>query len=107
MDWQKWLHDFGGEVADLAVGELKDLIETAKGDLEEFTKRQGEKVERYLNQLASRQITKEQCKGYMEDIKDLTEIKSLQMQVDAKARAQKLADGIKNIILDRLLNLIP
>ena len=106
MDWQEWLHSLGGKLSDLAVGELKKLIETAKNDSEEFTKRQGEKVERYLNQLATRQITKEQCQGYMEDIKDLTEIKALQMQVEAKARAQRLANGIKDIIIEKLLKLI-
>ena len=106
MDWQEWLHSFGGELSNLAVGELKDLIETAKSDSEQFTKRQGEKVENYLNQLASHKITKEQFEGYMKDIKDLTEMKALQMEVEAKARAQRLADGIKNIIIEKLLKLI-
>jgi len=90
----------------LAKDELKTLIKTAKNDSEDFIRRQGEKMEMYLIQLAEGEITKEQFEGYVLDIKDLTEMKALQMSVAAKVRAQSLAQGITNLVIDGLLKLI-
>lgn len=90
----------------LAKDELKNLVKNAKADSEDFIKRQGAKLERYLNQLAAGQITKDQFEGYVRDIRDLTEMQALKMSVAGKASAQRLANGISNLIIDGLLALI-
>lgn len=78
----------------------------AKADSNEFIKRQGVKLERYLNQLALGEISPEEFKGYIEDIRRLTEMEALKMQVAAKASAQRLCWGIEKTILNGLMRLM-
>lgn len=95
------------EAASLAKEELKGLITNAVQDGNEFIRKQAAKAERYLNQLATGEITKEQFEGYMKDIESLTRMQALKLTVEAKARAQRLADGIQNLILDKMMKLLP
>lgn len=104
--WEDFINNLKDEAGKLAKDELKDLINTAKTDSEDFIKRQGVKLERYLSQLAKDEITKDQFEGYVIDIRDLTEMQALKMRVVAKAHAQRLANGIENLIIDGLLGLI-
>lgn len=91
----------------LAKEELKGLITSALDGSDAFVRKQAAKTERYLNQLATGKITKAQFEGYMKDIEDLTRMQALKLSVEAKARAQRLADGIQNLILDKMLKLLP
>ena len=104
--WEDFIDNLRDESSKLAKDEMKDLVKNAKGDSEQFIKRQGEKLELYLNQLAMGEITKEQFEGYILDIKDLTELKALDMLADAKARAQRLINGIINLIINGLVSLL-
>ena len=104
--WEDFITQLKDDAGILAKDELKDLVKDAKSDSEEFIKRQGEKLERYLNQLAEGTITPNQFKGYMNDIKKLTEMEALKMSVVVKVRAQNLAKGIVKLILEGLLSLI-
>ncbi len=104
--WEDWLDRLKDDSGKLAKDELKNLVSDAKADSEEFIQRQGEKLEIYLNQLAMGLITKEQFEGYVGDIRDLSVMQTLKMKVEARARAQSLANGITKLIIDRLLALI-
>ncbi|MDI6766534.1 MAG: hypothetical protein QME52_06900 [Bacteroidota bacterium] len=104
--WITFIDELKDEAGILAKNELKDLILESLKDTEEFIRNQAQKVQRYLNQLALGKITKQQFEGYMVDIADLTRMNALKMEVAAKARAQRLADGIQNFILDRLLKVL-
>jgi len=106
LRWEDFIDNIEDSIGKLAKDELKNLIETTKSDSEDFIKRQGEKMEVYLTQLASGNITKEQFEGYIRDIQALIEMKALQMSVASKARAQSLAHGITNLIIDGLLKMI-
>ena len=105
--WIQFLDELKDEAGTLAKEELKDLLLKSLTDSNEFLKKQAVKVERYLNQLAAGEITKEQFEGYMKDIESLTRMQALKLTVEAKARAQRLADGIQNLILDKMLKLLP
>ena len=104
--WQDFIDGLKDEIGILAKEELKELIDGAKKDRDAFIKRQGEKLELYLQQLAEKKITKRQFKGYILDIIDLTRIQARKMKVRAKARAQKLAKRIKRLIIDSLFELL-
>ena len=104
--WEDWLDRLKDDSGKLAKDELKNLVHDAKADSEEFIQRQGEKLEVYLNQLALGLITKEQFDGYVGDIRILLVMQALKMEVEAKARAQRLANGIVELVIDRLLALI-
>ena len=104
--WQTFFDDIVDEAGILVKNEVKDLLRMSKEDSDEFIQRQGEKVENYLNQLARGEITKQQLEGYLLDIKDLTEMQALKLSVAARARAQRLAEGITDLIVKRLLAII-
>lgn len=104
--WITFIDELKDEAGILAKNELKDLISDSLEDTEEFTRNQAQKIQRYLNQLALSQITKQQFEGYMVDTADLTRMHAVKMEVAAKVRAQRLADGVQNLILDRLLKVL-
>ncbi len=105
--WIQFLDELKDEAGTLAKEELKDLLLKSLTDSNEFLKKQAVKVERYLNQLAADEISKIEFEGYMKDIESLTRIQAANLEVAARARAQRLADGIQNLILDRMLKLLP
>jgi len=107
LSWEKLFDLLKSDEAKSLKAELLSLIDSAKTDSEAFLKRQGEKIELYLIQLAEGQITKEQFEGYVQDIHDLTEMHALKMSVASKARAQRFVKSIANLVLNRLLALIP
>jgi hypothetical protein len=104
--WEDFIDNLKDDEGMLSKDTLKNLVTAAKADSEEFIRRQGEKLELYLSQLATGQITKEQLNSYIIDIKDLTEMHALKMSVEAKVKAEHLIIGICNIIIDGLLRLI-
>ena len=104
--WETFVDDLKDTAGVLAKAELESLVFEAKADRNEFIKKQGVKLERYLNQLASGKITEEQFLSYMEDIRDLTKMQALKMRVAAKASAQRLAAGIEKLIINGLMRLL-
>ena len=104
--WEEFIDNLKDDAGKLAKGELKDLINNTKNDAEDFIKEQGEKMEEYLTQLAEGTINKKKFEGYMIDIRDLTEMKALQLSVAAKARAQNIVNGITGLIIDGLITLL-
>jgi hypothetical protein len=105
-DWQDFINNLTDELGILAKEELIALVKDTKEDQESFIRRQGEKLELYLSQLATGKITKEQFEGYILDIVDLTRLQARKMRVRAKARAQRLAKNIKKLVIDGLIKVI-
>jgi hypothetical protein len=106
QQWEQLFEELKGEAADLLKGELGKWLSEAKAETDGFVRRQAQKTELYLNQLAAGQITKLQAESYMQDIKDLTTLQELKMSVAGKASAQRLVKGIEDLILDRLFSLL-
>lgn len=104
--WEDFVEGFRDQSGKLLKDELSKLILTTKEDANAFLQRQGEKLELYLNQLAEGLITKEQFEGYVKDIKDLTNMKSLQMTVAGKASAQRLVQGISELVIKGLMAMV-
>ncbi len=104
--WQDFIDKIKDDAGILAKDELKKLIAFAVDDSEDFTKKQGQKLESYLIQLSAGDITKEQFKGYVEDIRDLMEMQMLKLSVAGKASAQRLFNGICNLVIDGLIKLL-
>jgi predicted YcjX-like family ATPase len=107
MKWDDFIKGIVDDAGTLAKNELVDLITNAATDGEAFIQKQGQKMKRYIQQLADGEITKDEFQGYMVDLQDLMRMEALKMSVVAKARAQRIADGIQSMIIDRLLKLIP
>lgn len=71
-----------------------------------FIREQAEKLDKYLSQLASDAINKGQFERLVRDLNRLTEIEILRMDVATKARAQRLVNGISDLVLTRLLDIL-
>lgn len=56
--------------------------------------------------LANSGIVPEEFKGYVEDIRRLTEMEALKMRVAAKASAQRVCKGVEDMILNGLMRLL-
>lgn len=105
--WRQFIRGLRDDLGILAKEELIDFINETKVDSNAFIRRQGEKLELYLTQLATKKITRKQFQGYILDIRDLTKMQARKMRVRAKARAQRLVKNIQTLILNTLLDLLP
>lgn len=106
MQWTEFIKGIADDAGRLAKDQLIDLVSSAAEDQEEFLRKQGKKMQRYLQQLADGEITKKEFEGYMLDLRDLVRIRALKLSVAAQVRAQRIADGIQDLVLDRLLSLL-
>lgn len=106
VDWEAFIDGLKDEAGKLAKNELKAFVSEAKNDSEEFIKRQGHKLDLYLGQLASGNISRDQFEGYIIDIRDLAEMQAMKMSIAGRARAQRLAEGITKLIFNGLLSLL-
>ena len=104
--WHKFIDGLKDEGGTLAKDELKDLVKDAKADADAFIKKQGVKLERYLNQLTKKEITKAEFEGYVKDLTTLTLMQSASMAQAAQTRAHNLAMNIANLVLKGLVALL-
>ena len=104
--WEAYIDGLRDDAGTLAKEELKNLVFEAKSDTDLFIRDQGWKMEKYLTQLAAGEITKEQFKGNIEDLKDLVEMRQLELSVAAKASAQRIIRGISKLMIEGLLKLL-
>ncbi|MFC1512619.1 hypothetical protein ACFL4S_01080 [bacterium] len=106
MDIEKYLQDLKQDMGQLLGQEIKLFINDVEKDSTAWIQEQTELVKKYLKQLALGKITIYQFKGYMIDIKDITEMKLLKLSANEKIKAQKLANGIKDLLIKKLGDLI-
>ena len=97
------IKDEGGK---LAKNELKSLISSAKKDTSDFVRLQAENLERWTVMLSDGDLTVEGYKKLIKKMEVLTQLEKIKLKVTAKASAQRLADGIKSLIINQLFTLI-
>ncbi len=90
----------------LAKAELKQLIADAKQDQSDFVRLQAENLERWTVMLADGDITPLGYKKLVQKMEVLTQLEIIKLNVSAKASAQRLANGIKMLVVDGLFALI-
>jgi len=90
----------------LAKSELKGLIATSKKDTSDFVRLQAENFERWTVMLAEGDLTVKGYKKLVKKMEVLTQLDTIKLKVSAKASAQRLADGIQEIVVKGLFTLI-
>jgi hypothetical protein len=90
----------------LAKDELKKLVSDAKKDKSDFVRLQAENLERWTVILADKDLTPVGYKKLVKKMEVLTQLEVIKLKVQAKASAQRLADGIQNHIIGGLFKLI-
>ncbi len=94
------------ETVGFSKDQLKDLIREAKNDNRVFIKHIGELTEEFIKLRALGQLTNDEFKELMEDVVDLNKMQYHKLSVQAKARAERIANGISDLVLNSLLSLI-
>ena|SRR5258708_4319859 len=92
--------------ANYAKNEIVDLVNSAKQDAERFVQNLGAKLEQYVRELASGDLTQMEFGNLVKGLADLSAIKAAQIDAQAKVRAEKIADGIQNLVVDSLLKVL-
>lgn len=105
-DVEKFFRDLLKEITQFTAKELKDLIEEAKADENLFIRHIGELAEEFIRMRANGDITNGEFKELMEDLLDLNKMQYHKLSIAAKSRAQKIVEGMKNIIVDKIFNLL-
>ncbi len=90
----------------LAKGELKKLVLDAKKDQSDFVRLQAENLERWTVMLAEGDLTPKGYKKLVQKMEVLTQLQVIKLKVSAKASAQRLAAGIRDLIVNGLFALI-
>jgi len=90
----------------LTKDELKKLVSDAKKDKSDFVRLQAENLERWTVMLADKDLTPAGYKKLVKKMEVLTQLEVIKLKVQAKASAQRLADGIQSLIIEGLFKLI-
>ena len=106
MDWKEFLMSLKQDSGKIVADEANKFFNDMKNTQDEWIKKQGELIEKYLIQLAKGEINKDQFIGYVNDIKTITEMKILQMSIEQKASVQRLIDGVKNLFLGKIKDIL-
>lgn len=102
----EFLNSLVDESVDFARDELKALIRDAKSDNRTFIRHIGELTEEFIQLRALGEINNDEFKELMEDLLDLNKMQFHKLSVQAKTRAQRIVDGITDLVLNKLLSLI-
>lgn len=94
------------ESGKLAKEELKQLISSSKKDTSDFVRLQAENLERWTVMLADGDLTAKGYKKLVKKMEVLTQLETIKLKVRAKASAQRLADGIQELVIKSLFTLI-
>ncbi|WP_455210146.1 hypothetical protein [Kaarinaea lacus] len=90
----------------LAKNELKKLISGAKKDESDFVRLQAENIERWTVMLAEGDLTVKGYKILVKKMEVLTQLETIKLKASAKASAQRLANGIQDMVVKGLFALI-
>ena len=94
------------EGEEFAKDDLKDLIKEAKGDNRIFIRHMGELAEEFIMLRALNKITNSEFEELMHDIVDLNRMQYRKLSVQAKKRAEKIANGLTDLIINKLIRII-
>lgn len=94
------------ESGKLAKQELKQLVSSSKNDTSDFVRLQAENLERWTLMLADGDITVKGYKKLVRKMEVLTQLETIKLKVAAKASAQRLANGIQEMVIKNLFALI-
>ena len=101
-----YIDGFADTTSTLAKDALKELILSAKNDKSEFVRLQAVNVEHWTVMLAAGELTPAGFKRLVSNMDVLTELETIKLDVEAKASAQRLADGIQKYIIDGFCKLL-
>jgi Fe2+ transport system protein B len=104
QQWVQLFERLRGESEDLLRDELIVWLSTVKDETDEFVRRQAEVTEQCLVRFAAGLITRQQAESCIKEVRNRTAQQELMVSAAAKASAQRLVDGIDDLILHKLFS---
>ena len=90
----------------LAKDELLALLKDAKKDNSDFVRLQAENLERWTTLLAKGELSADGYRVLVRNMEVVAHLQVIKLKVKAKASAQRLARGIKELVIGQLFKLI-
>lgn len=104
--FDQFIDNLKDEGQQLAKIELKNLLLTAKQDSSDFVRLQAENLERWTLMLANGDLSAQGYKKLVAKMEVLADLEKIKLSVQAKASAQRLAEGIQTLVVKGLFTLI-
>lgn len=96
----------GGEVAKYIKDELKDLLTDAKSDSVDLIKETGKKITEWLVMRNKGQLSDAEFESLLYARDRLLRQEKNTIEIEARARLEKIAVGLVNLVLDKILGAI-
>ena len=95
-----FVDDLMKEITEFLKGEVSDHLEQAKADARAFLESAKNKLQKWLDQLTSGQITTDEFEFLVKSQRDLAEMNALTQIGLAKARIDRIVNGIIQTVID-------
>ena len=95
-----------GNAVGFAKDDLKKLIADAKNDSSQFIKKQAKSLEKYIEELAEGELSKEEFEDLVKGLTSLDTMEFHRLSAEVKARAQELANQMTELVIDGLLKMV-
>jgi hypothetical protein len=90
----------------LAKGELLALLKTARKDKSDFVRLQAANLERWTVMLAEGDLSADGYRKLVRNMEVIAHLEAIKLKVQARASAQRLAAGIRDLVMGQLFKLI-
>lgn len=95
-----------GDAVGFAKDDFKKLLADAQKDSSQFIKNQAKSLEKYIEELAAGDISKEEFEDLVKGLTALDTMEYHRLSAEVKSRAQELANQMTEMVIDGLLKMI-
>lgn len=103
IDHKAILKKLAEEAEDFATEDLDQLLSDAKEDSSDFLRSVAEHTQTILASRAAGEISTDEMEELMDDIVDLGSMQVDMLEVEVKVRADKLINGLRELVLNSLI----
>jgi hypothetical protein len=96
----------GDDAAQLIKDELKDLLSTAKKDADAVIKETGDKIADWLVLRANGKLSDGEFEALLYSRDQLLRQHKNKLEIQARVRVEKIALGLVNLVLDKILGVL-
>jgi hypothetical protein len=94
-----------GDAVELVKSQLKELLESAKSDTDSIVKGTGQKIGGWLVLRAQGKLSDDELEALLYSRDQLLRQYKNKLEIAARARVEKIAVGLVNLVLDKVLGL--
>jgi ppGpp synthetase/RelA/SpoT-type nucleotidyltranferase len=107
MNWQTFISTTPKLVGKIATEDIQNLLDALRANADASVKEQADKMETYLNDLATGAMSKSDFAIVVESSKRVLESQALTMEIQTRAATQQLASDVEQVLIQGLVALLP